>query len=154
VANLFLARAADRTTEMSIRVALGAGRSRLMRQLLTENAVFAALGALIGILVANWGAELFTRALPANLTGIDGIGLNGRVLAFTAVVTVAAGLLSGLAPSLRSTRRTASIAAGGSSRAGTFGRDRHRLLESIVVAEFAIALVLVVGAGLVLQSFY
>jgi predicted permease len=153
VANLFLARATVREREMSIRAALGAGRLRLVRQALTEHLALALCGAAVGLALAYWGSGLLARALPAGLTRGGEIAVSGRVVAFTVALTVLTALFSGLVPALRTSR-------GGSSRSGESGarsgvsRERRRLLESLVVGELAIALVLSVGAGLMLQSFW
>jgi putative ABC transport system permease protein len=153
VANLFFARATVRAREMSIRTALGAGRGRLLRQALTEQLTLAGCGAALGLGVAYWGSGFLARALPQDLTRGGDIEVNGRVLVFTVALTILTALLSGLAPALRASSGGASGMAEGSQRTGA-GRERRRLLESLVVIELAVAVVLVVGATLMLQSFW
>lgn len=151
-ANLLLARAATRRREMAIRRALGAGRGRLIRQLLTESIVLALAAAALGLLIANWGLDaLFTlwpRALPRSAE----IGLDGTVLAFTVGLAVVTGLAFGLVPALRTTAPRIEEALREDSGSSTGGR-RRRLQGTLVVAEVALALVLLVGAGLLVRSF-
>jgi len=152
VANLLLARASARGREVALRAALGAGRWRLARQLLTEALVLAAGGSLLGVLMAAWGVDALVAASPVSTAGFGDVGLDLRVLGYTALVTVLTGLAFGLAPFVTLTRlRVTSAlkdAARGSSTAG--GR---RVRGALVVAEVAVSLVLLVGAGLLVRSF-
>jgi predicted permease len=152
VASLLLTRAAVRERELAIRTALGAGRGRVARQLLTESLLVAAVGGVLGVLAAVWGASAFRAALPAGLVGVDDVGIDLRVLAFAGAAVVFAALLAGLFPALGAPRANLHAAlldrgAGGARRA------RRRTLGALVVAEFALALVLTVGAGLMIRSF-
>jgi putative ABC transport system permease protein len=153
VANLQLARAASRGREMAIRAALGAGRGRILRQLLTESLMIAALGGAIGLLLAAWGVDLLAAAMPEDIPRAGGIGLDARVLGFTAAITLGAGLAFGLAPALQSSKGdlTASLKEGGRGAGAGAGHSRMRGL--LVVTEVALSLVLLVGAGLLLKSF-
>jgi putative ABC transport system permease protein len=152
VANLLLARAAGRQKEIAVRRALGAPRGRLLRQLLTESVLLAALGAVLGVLLAYWGVRGLVASLPANVPRADEIRVDGVVLAFTGGLAVLTGLLFGIAPAWK-------ISTGGVQGAlreegrGTVGPAHHRLRHTLVVTEIALALVLLVGAGLLVRSF-
>jgi putative ABC transport system permease protein len=152
VANLLLTRAAVRERELAIRTALGAGRGRVARQLLTESLLIAAVGGALGILAAFWGASAFRAALPAGLVGVADVGLDLRVLAFAGAAVVLAALLAGLLPAFGTARANLHAALLDRS-AGGKPRARRRALGTLVVAEFALALVLTVGAGLMIRSF-
>ena len=155
VANLLLARGTGRRRELALRATLGAGRGRLLRQLLTESAVLATVGAIAGLVVAGWSVGFLTALVPTQhqrfLAGFEGIGLNLPVLVFTAVTTGGATLLFGLLPALRSAETDLHEALQESERAGT-GPGRHRLRRGLVAAEVALALVLLVSAGLMYRS--
>ena len=153
VANLLLARSTTRTREFSIRASLGAGRSRLVRQLVTESMLLALAGGAAGILVAYLSIRAFASSIPTNSPGAATIGLDGRVLLFSLAVSVTVGLLFGLAPALRLSRGDASETLRDGGRGSTQGIHRHRMMRGLVVSEVALALVLAVGAGLVLESF-
>ncbi|MBF5045176.1 ABC transporter permease [Aggregicoccus sp. 17bor-14] len=153
VANLLLARGAGRQHEVAVRLALGASRGHIVRQLLVESLVLSLGGALLGVLLAHWGldalASLAERALPR--TG--GIGLDGGVMAFLLVLSVASALLFGLAPALQSSRADlrASLSDGSGKATASGGHKRFR--SALVVAELALSLVLLVGAGLLVRGF-
>jgi len=153
VANLMLARAAARRREISLRMALGAGRTRIMRQLLTESVLVAFAGAALGILLANWGNRLWMASIPLELPMWLDFRIDGPVLLFTVGVTVIAGLLFGFAPALHAgDGRLSEALREGSAQAGS-SRGRNRLRATLVVAEVALSLVLLVGAGLMVRSF-
>ena len=150
VANLLMARGETRARELGVRAALGAGRGRVVRQLLTESLVLAAVGGGLGLLVANWGYRAIVAGLPSDIPPVFRFGLDGPVLLFVASVTVAAALGFGLAPALRATGgATESLREGGrggrSRRAGRFG-------NTLVVVQTALAVVLLVGGGLLMKS--
>jgi putative ABC transport system permease protein len=154
IAGLLLVRAASRTQEFSVRTALGTGRLRIARQLLCENMILAVLGGLAGLLVAHWGTHLLAAMLG------DTYGLNqGRpplfdrnMLLFFLGITLSTGLLFGLFPAFQSSLVTVSAAIRGGTRTATSSRRHHRLRDVLVVAEIALALVLLTGAGLLVRS--
>jgi putative ABC transport system permease protein len=153
VANLLLARAAAREREMAVRLGLGAGRARLVRQLLTESGLLALLGGVAGIAVAACGIGLLREWNPGNLPRMQEVQLDGRVLGFTLLTSLATGLLFGLAPALQSARGgvVASLKEGG--RGSSAGRGRRRARAVLVIAEIGLSLVLLAGATLFLRSF-
>jgi putative ABC transport system permease protein len=153
VANLLLGRAAVRRREIAIRSALGATRLRVVRQLLTESAALSALGGAFGLLLSSWGIHLLISTSPATVPRVDEIGIDGRVLGFTLLVSLFTGIVFGLAPALQISRTdvTESLKDGGTGFVRGF---RHRLRSLLVVAEIALALVLLAGAGLLMRSFW
>ena len=150
VANLLLARATARTREMVVRISLGATRGRLLRQLLTESVLLSTLGALAGVAFAAYGLQLLDKLPIAGIARIDEVRLSGTVLAFTAGLAVFTGLLFGVVPALRAHAMGVSTGL----RDGARGSAGHRRLNSALVAvQFALSLVLLIGAGLLLKSF-
>jgi putative ABC transport system permease protein len=152
VANLLLARAATRQKEMSLRAALGAGRGRIVRQLLTESLVLAVAGAGLAWLLAGWGLDLIRTLAGDSLPRVNEISLDARVLGFTAMVSLLTGLLFGLAPAWQATLSDVSEVL--KSAAGSASAARARLRQALVVGEVALTLLLLAGAGLMLRTFY
>ncbi len=154
LANLMLARAAAREKEIAIRTSLGAGRGRILRQLLTESVLLALCGGAAGLLVGVWGLDLLKSMAPSTLPGLDRIRIDPWVLAFTAGIAVLTGMLFGLIPAWATTRLGLNdlLKEGGRGAAG--GARGLRIRNLLIVAETAISLVLLVGAGLLLQSLY
>jgi putative ABC transport system permease protein len=153
VAGLLLARSEVRQREIALRTALGAGRSRLVRQLLTESLLLAATGGLVGLLLAVWGVQGLVLAAPPSVPRLDAVGIDLRVLGYTLGITLLTGILFGLAPALHAVRGDLTGALTDGGRAGTTGRGRQRVRQALVTGQVAVALVLVTGAGLLVQSF-
>jgi len=157
VANLLLARATTRGRELAVRVALGATRGDLMRQMLAESAVIASIGGALGALLALWGVRLMRGALPAELVrfnpGWTRIAVSGDALAFTALISLATAVVVGLIPAMIASRADPQQALKDSGRTSTGTGGRQRLRSALVVAEVALALVLLVGTGLMVRSF-
>ena len=153
IASLLLARNTARQREIAIRTALGAGRSRLIRQLLTESLVLALGGGAAGVLLANGGVELLKQLGPRSLPRLDEVNLSGVVLAFTFMIAIFTGILFGLGPALKASRRdlTKSLKEGGTSGDS---RSKHRAHDVLVVAEVALSLVVLIASGLLLNSFW
>ena len=150
VANLLLARSMGRAREFAVRASLGAGRGRVLRQLVTESFLLAALGGALGLLLAFCGLKAGVRSLPGTLPRAEEIALDGRVLLFALAVSVFAAIVSGLAPALKGSRvnLAAVLKEGGRGTSGS----RYRLQRSFVAIEVGLALVLLIGAGLMLRS--
>jgi predicted permease len=151
VANLLLVRATARKKELAVRHSLGAGRWRLIRQLLTESVVLALTGGILGVLLAYWSIDLLRALSSAGLPRLDEVGVDRTVLGFSFVLALLTGGLFGLAPALQSSRPNLQSALKEGSRGSTAGRSRYR--STLVVAEVALALVLLIGAGLLIRSF-
>lgn len=154
VANLLLARATSREKEMGIRSALGASRSRIFRQLLTESGMLSLVGGAAGLLLAIWGTEALAATLPQNFPRANEIQADFRVLAFTALVSLCTGVLFGFAPAWRVSRPDVVTALNESARGSSETPRGRRLRGILVTAEMVLAFVLLVGAGLLLRSFW
>jgi len=154
VANLLLSRGEGRRRELAVRAALGAGRGRIVRQLLTESVALGLCGGVLGVGLAYAGIKILVPAISDSIpaAAVPRIGLDQAVLAFTVLVSVGAGLLFGIAPALRASAQglLGELKEGG--RGETVGRSRQRLRSGLVVAEVALSLVLLIGAGLMIQS--
>jgi putative ABC transport system permease protein len=155
VANLLLVRGAGRTREVSVRIALGAGRRRLAVQFLSESALLTALGAVLGILLAYVGLDLLLAMAPSSLPRVDAVGLDIRVLGVTLAVCVLVSLLFGSVPLLQSRERNLHRALqSASGRGASAGRTQRRVRSALVVAELAMAVMLMSGAGLLITSLW
>jgi putative ABC transport system permease protein len=154
IASLLLGRGAARRREFAVRAALGASRTRVIRQLLTESIVMAGAGAAIGIVVAWWSLRWLMRISPGDLPGIENVALDGRVLIFTVLLSLVTGVLCGLAPALHASVGSINADLGETSGRGSEGRRTGRTRDALVALEIAVALVLLVGAGLLLRSFH
>jgi putative ABC transport system permease protein len=154
VANLLMARATERQREVAIRKALGAGRWRLARQLLTESALLGVLGGTAGLVMAWWATRSLASAAAASAPRIGEVSVDGWVLAFTFALSLLTGLVFGVFPVLHASHTDLQEALKENTSASGIGKIRRRLRESLVVAELAISLVLLVGAGLTLESLF
>ena len=158
VANLQFGRATGRLREVAVRTALGAGRGRVMTQLLTESVLLAMGGAVLGLLLAKWGVGLIRGGMPPEVMryviGFKDMQLDGRALGFTLLAAVASGILAGLAPAWQCSRPNLveSLKEGG--RGSSAGRGRHRMRNVLVCAEISLAVILLVGAGLMVRGFH
>jgi len=152
VANLLFARGSERQKEIGIRAALGAGRGRVVQQLLAESLILSVVGGVVGVLVALWGVRFLVALLPPSFPRVDAITVDGRVLVFAAGISVLTALVAGLLPALRTSRFDLRTILGEGKWASP-SRERHRVRRVLVVAEVATALVLLVGGGLLVRSF-
>lgn len=153
-ANLLLARAAEREREFVIRAALGAARWRLIRQLLTESLLVSFAGGLVAVLLAIWGTSVLVALKPENLPRLQEIGVDSRVLGFTFGLSLLTGVVFGLLPALTASRGGVNEVLKEGGRSATAGAARQRLRSMFVVVELAVALILLVGAGLLIKSFW
>jgi putative ABC transport system permease protein len=153
VANLQLARAVDRQKEIAVRVALGAGRLRIIRQLIVENVVLACVGALLGLLVAAWGVWFLTGAGATGLPRAQNIAIEWRVALFSLALAVVTGVVFGLVPALHATQMDIRESLNEEGRGGSSSVRQRTVRKALVVVEVGLALVLLVGAGLLLRSF-
>ena len=153
IASLLLARASGRYREMAVRAALGAGRGRLMRQLLTESLLLATIGGALGLLLGAWAIDLLTGLIPEGMPRADEVRIDGRVALVSVLFTYASAVLFGLVPSLQASRTDAAVALRASGdRSSTGGRSRARTRAILVVGEVALTLVLMIAAGLLANS--
>ena len=154
VINLLLARMADRAREIALRAALGAGRLRLGRQLLTESLVLAVAGAITGVALAALGIKALLAVGPDNLPRLDEVSLNGGVLFYTMAITLVVGLVFGVAPVARLARTDIQMVLKDASKGSTGGLSRERLRNLLVITEIGLAVVLVIGAGLLVKAIH
>lgn len=153
VANLLLARASVRGKEMALRAALGANRLRIVRQLLTESLLLSGIGGGLGLLFAQWGTDALVKRIPENIPRISNIQLDGAVLAFTLLASLATGVIFGLVPAWHASHVDLNSSLKSGSRTGGGGENKGRLRHGLVMAEVALALILLICAGLLIQSF-
>jgi putative ABC transport system permease protein len=155
VANLLLVRGSERLREIGVRTALGASRLRVVRQLLTESLMLSLIGTAVGVVLASFMLSGVLRLYPQNLPRADAIGLDWRVLLFSAGLAIFTGIFFGLMPSLHvASPDVATNIRSGTSRTATAGRGQNRLRSGLVVAETAIGVILLIGAGLLLRSLH
>ncbi|MGC2719021.1 MAG: ABC transporter permease, partial [Candidatus Acidiferrales bacterium] len=153
VAHMLLARAAARQKEFAVRTAMGASRGRLIRQFLTENLLLSALGGAAGLVLSIWGTRALVAMSPAELPRIESVSIDGRVVAFLIAITALCSVALGLAPALQASSVNLSATLKESGRGTSDGIGKNRLRSFLVVSEFALALLLLVGAGLLARSF-
>ncbi|MBI3447350.1 MAG: ABC transporter permease [Acidobacteria bacterium] len=154
VANLVLGRAASRQREMAVRAAMGATRGRVFRQLLTESLVLGAIGGALGLVLAYWGVSALRAWIPSSIPRVEEVRVDGMVLFFTVAVSLVTGVVFGVAPAWKiSGTEPNAVLKAGAQKGGT-GRGHQHLRSALVVAEISLALVLLVGAGLMLRSFF
>ncbi|MEN3334847.1 MAG: putative transport system permease protein [Blastocatellia bacterium] len=153
IANLLLARAAARQKEISLRLAVGATRLRLIRQLLTESLLLSAAGGIIGLFFALWGTDLLVAMTPGSLPRAAEIGIDSRVLVFTFALSLLTGIVFGLVPALQASKVDLHESLKGAGKGSASGARHNRTRSLLVVSEFALALLLLIGAGLLVKSF-
>jgi len=153
VANLLLARGSARHGELAVRAAVGAGRARLVRQLITEAIALSLVGSILGLMLAYWGTQALVAAKPADLPRLDEIGLDGTVVSVTLAAAILTGLLFGLMPALQATNEHLLRGLQESGRAGGGGIRTQRFRSALVIAELALAVILLTGSGLLIRSF-
>jgi putative ABC transport system permease protein len=153
VANLLLARASARGKEIALRAAMGASRGRIIRQLLTESLLLSGLGAALGLLFAQWGTEALIKMVPQNIPRISTIQLDGAVLGFTLLISLATGVIFGLVPAWQASHVDLNSSLKSGTRTGGGGEGKGRVRNALIMAEVALALVLLISAGLLIQSF-
>lgn len=153
VGNLFLVRAITQRRDSAIRAALGAARSRVVGQRLMESVLVAGFGGVIGAVVAHWGVRFLLAVSPESLARAEDVGFDTGLLAFAVALTAFTGVLFGVGPAYRASRTDPNLALHDGARGSTGGRDRGRARTALVVAQVAVAIVLLVGAGLLIRSF-
>ena len=153
VANLLLVRVDARQSELAVRAALGAGRGRIVRQLLTESLLLGSVGGTLGLAIAYGGLRLLVYNGPASLPRLSEIGLDAQALVFTSVVTLLSGLFFGLIPALRYAGPHVSLSVRDGSRTTSPGRSRHRARNTLVIIQVSFALVLLISSGLMIRTF-
>jgi putative ABC transport system permease protein len=153
VANLLLARASARGKEIALRAAMGASRGRIIRQLLTESLLLSGLGGICGLLLAQWGTEALIKTVPQNIPRISDIQLDGLVLAFTLFVSLVTGVIFGLVPAWQASHVDLNNSLKSGTRGGSGSEGKGRVRNVLIMAEVALALVLLISAGLLIQSF-
>jgi len=153
IANLLLSRAAARHKEIAVRAALGAGRLRIVRQLMTESVLLASLGAALGLLFAFWSFAFLKQLIPESMALSTNIGINAPVFGYTLLILIVAGLSFGIAPALQAAKIDLNEALKQSGGSSHLGAGRRKLRGALVVIEVAVALTLLVGAGLLIQTF-
>jgi putative ABC transport system permease protein len=153
VANLMLARAATREREMAIRMALGSGRARLVRQMLTESLLLALVGGGAGLVLALWGIDMLTALAPSDIAMISKVSIDGRVLAFTLAVSLMTAVAFGLLPALQASNLNLTETLKEGSRGATGSRRASRTRSALVITEVMLSVVLLIGAGLLVRSF-
>jgi predicted permease len=154
VAHMLLARTSDRQREIAVRTALGAGRMRIIAQFLTENLMLASVGSSAGLLLAFWGTKALVALSPEYIPRVETVAINARVILFLLAVTLLTALLFGLVPAMRATAGNLSGVLKEGGRGGSDGIRRNRLRSFLVASEFALAFMLLIGAGLMIRSFF